>query len=115
MRATIGPVVGFCLMLFLLPASGQAPPQQPGQSTQPPAPSAPTPEAPALPLTTQVKKTVVYLRADCLHDFTDDVRSLGRDRLAAMPLPQEISVVEKASGHNFEDESGAGEHVEALS
>jgi hypothetical protein len=42
-----------------------------------------------------VKKTVVYLREDCLHDFADDVSSWSRDRLAAMPLPQEISVVQK--------------------
>jgi len=42
-----------------------------------------------------IKKTVVYLRADCLHDFTDDVSSLSKDRLAVIPLPQEISVVQK--------------------
>ena len=95
MRAAFGVAVPFLLTVFLLPAPGQAPPQQPGPSAQPPASPAPTPAAPVLPLTTQVKKTVVYLRADCLHDFTDDVSSWSKERLTAMPLPQEISVVQK--------------------
>jgi hypothetical protein len=95
MRATFRVAVPFLLSVVLLPALGKAPPQQPGQSAQPPAPPGPTPAAPVLPLTTQVKKTVVYLRADCLHDFTDDVNSLSKDQLAAMPLPQELSVVQK--------------------
>ena len=78
MRATFGVTIPFLLMVFLLPAPAQAPPQAPGQSAKPAVPPVPTQAAPALPLTTQVKKMVVYLRADCLHDFTDDVSSLSR-------------------------------------
>jgi hypothetical protein len=98
MRARFGVAVLFMLTVFLLPALGQAPPQQQGPSAKPPASPGSAPAAPAAPvppLTTQVKKTVVYLRSDCLHNFTDDLSSLNRDRLAAMPLPQEISVVQK--------------------
>jgi hypothetical protein len=72
----------------LLPMLGQAPAKQP----EPVAPSNPT-ATPAL--STQVKKTVVYLRADCLHDFTAEVSSISKEQLARLPLPQEVSTVQQ--------------------
>lgn len=44
---------------------------------------------PALPVTTQIKKTVVFLEADCLHDFGPDLAQLTPEALAKMS-PQEI-------------------------
>jgi hypothetical protein len=95
MRAPFGVALPFLFVVLVSLSQGQAPPQQPGPSAQPPASPTPAPVVSALPLPTQLKKTVVYLRTDCLHDFTGEVGSLNKDRLAAMPLPQETSVVQK--------------------
>src|SRR5205807_285019 len=45
---------------------------------------------PALPVTTQMKKSVVFLQADCLHDFEPYIAQLTPDALAKMSA-QEIT------------------------
>jgi hypothetical protein len=47
--------------------------------------------SPAIPITTQIKKTVVFLQADCLHDFGPDIAQLTPDALAKIP-PQQVIV-----------------------
>jgi hypothetical protein len=48
--------------------------------------------APALPIPTQVKKTVVFLRTDCLHDFGADLSRLTDDALQGMPQQQAVAL-----------------------
>jgi hypothetical protein len=88
MQAVVKISVVLFIAVFTLPMLGQAPAKQP----EPVAPSNPT-VTPAL--STQVKKTVVYLRADCLHDFTAEASSIGKEQLAHLPLPQEVSTVQQ--------------------
>lgn len=38
-----------------------------------------------LPITTQIKKTIVFLESDCIHDFAIDANNLPIDRLVQMP------------------------------
>jgi hypothetical protein len=75
------------IVVSLFPAMGQSPAVPPQQA--PPSP------APVAALSTQVKKTVVYLRADCLHDYSIDAGSLGKEQLAHMPLQQETLIVRR--------------------
>ena len=87
MRMPLRIGVHILIMAYLLPMAGQtsgSPPQQ--------APSSPTP-GPAL--STLVRKTVVYLRVDCLSDYSTLASSLGKEQFAHMPLPQEESDVQQ--------------------
>jgi hypothetical protein len=52
----------------------------------------PAPPSPVTPFTTQIKKTVVFLRTDCLHDFAPDLAQLTPDALAKVPPPQLIVI-----------------------
>jgi hypothetical protein len=52
----------------------------------PPSPS-PTP-----PPTTQMKRTVIFLQADCLHDFGPDIAQLTPDMLAKLAPQQVIGI-----------------------
>ncbi len=54
----------------------------------------PAKPSPALPITTQIKKTVVFLQADCLHDFGPDIAQLTPDALAKLP-PQQVIVIKQ--------------------
>jgi trypsin-like peptidase len=89
MRTPIRISLPILITAFFLPMSGQTPATQPQQPPSSPAP------APSAALSTQVKKTVVYLQADCLHDFSAEASSLGKEQLAHMPLPQETSIVQR--------------------
>jgi hypothetical protein len=62
---------------------------QAGTNTNNPAQPSPT-----LPFTTQVKKAVVFLQTDCLHDFAPDLAQLTPDALAKVP-PQQLIVIRR--------------------
>src|SRR5436305_10739511 len=49
--------------------------------------------APPLPMTAQLKKTIVFLEADCTHDFHNDALNLTAANLAQMPSVQQFSVL----------------------
>ena len=55
----------------------------------------PTVQPPQVPLTLQIRKTIVFLRTDCLHDFHGDPGALTKQQLLQMPLPQEIAVAQQ--------------------
>jgi hypothetical protein len=57
-------------------------------------PNNPAKPSTELPFTTQLKKTVVFLEADCLHDFAPDLAQLTPDALAKMS-PQQIIVIKQ--------------------
>jgi hypothetical protein len=80
--------IALLFVVILSQASGQTP-SQPSQQPAQPSP------APAAALSTQVKKTVVYLRADCLHDYSAEATSFSKEKLANMPLPQETLIVQQ--------------------
>jgi hypothetical protein len=50
---------------------------------------------PTLPATLQLKKTIVFLRTDCLHDFSVEAGAITKERLMQMPLQQEVNVVQQ--------------------
>jgi hypothetical protein len=52
----------------------------------------PATPSPALPLSTQLKKTVVFLKADCLHDLGRDVAQLTPDALVQLPAQQVVVI-----------------------
>jgi hypothetical protein len=54
--------------------------------------SQPTVQPPALPITTQAKKTIAFLRTDCLHDYRTEVASLTKEKLEQMPIEQETGI-----------------------
>src|ERR1700733_8395697 len=45
-------------------------------------------QAPILPLPTQIKKAVVFLQVNCLHDFQPDVEKLTIEALGNLPAVQ---------------------------
>jgi len=64
------------------------PAQVPSGTAQPVA------QAPPPPVTILIKKTIVFLETDCLHDFEKDSASLTREALLQMPpIQQQNSVV----------------------
>jgi hypothetical protein len=52
----------------------------------------PSAQPTTLPLTTQIKKTVVFLEADCLHDFGPDIAQLTPEALAKLS-PQQVTAL----------------------
>ncbi|HXM65884.1 MAG TPA: hypothetical protein VN911_04065 [Candidatus Acidoferrum sp.] len=58
----------------------------------------PSPPPPALPATTQIKKTVVFLEADCLHDFGPDIAQLTPEALARMSPQQATAMRQQLAG-----------------
>lgn len=56
--------------------------------------SSPATPSPTLPITTEIKNTVVFLEADCLHDFGLDVAQLTPDALSKIP-PQQVAVIKQ--------------------
>jgi hypothetical protein len=56
-----------------------------------------TAAAPTLPVTTQIKKTVVFLEADCLHDFGPEIAQLTPDAMAKI-LPPEMAARKQQYG-----------------
>ena len=50
--------------------------------------------SPAIPITTQIKRAVVFLQTDCLHDFGPDVAQLTPDALSKVP-PQQLIVIRR--------------------
>jgi hypothetical protein len=55
-------------------------------------PNAKPAEQSKVPLPTQIKQTVVFLRTVCLHDFAAESDSLTKEKLMQMPLKQEALV-----------------------
>lgn len=53
----------------------------------------PQPVQPQLPITTQIKKTIVFLESDCLHDFHMDAANLTRDKILALPINQQEGIL----------------------
>jgi hypothetical protein len=80
--------VTLCFVLIALSARTSAA-QTPAGSP----PAVPTPTA--LPLTAQIKKTVVFLDTSCLHDYTGDVASLTKQWLLQMPVEQQLSITKQ--------------------
>ena len=54
----------------------------------------PAKPSPAVPITTQIKKTVVFLQADCLHDFGPEIAQLTPDVLAKL-TPQQVTAMKE--------------------
>jgi hypothetical protein len=48
-------------------------------------------QPPALPITTQIKKTVVFLESECLHDFRPDLAQITTEALAKMSPGQVLA------------------------
>jgi len=46
-----------------------------------------------LPVTTLIKKTIVFLESDCQHDFKQDAISLTSDKVRQMPLAQQAKIL----------------------
>jgi hypothetical protein len=46
-----------------------------------------------LPITTQIKKTVVFLETDCLHDFSPDASKITPEQLQAMTQQQRAALL----------------------
>ena len=61
------------------------------------SPAAPAPEAPPPPLTALLKKTVVFLRTICLHDFGTDIDKVNLQPLQQMPQQQRLEVLQQLS------------------
>ena len=80
-------------LLFLLISIGSSCllPQVPSGTAQPVA------QAPQPPVTILIKKTIVFLETDCLHDFEKDSASLTRETLLHMPLIQQQEWVVRLS------------------
>jgi hypothetical protein len=86
-------VVGVASASFSLSQSPTASPSAPAQATTPPPPP---------PLTIQIKKTIVFLETDCLHNFGPDAQNLPMNAVLQMPperqgqlLNQLISITDK--------------------
>jgi hypothetical protein len=50
--------------------------------------------APILPLTSQIKKTVVFLSTLCLHDFTSEIGAL-KQQVSQMPVQQQLAALQQ--------------------
>jgi hypothetical protein len=50
-------------------------------------------QPPNLPITTQIKKTIVFLESDCLHNFSNDLPNLSREKLLQLPPPQQQAIL----------------------
>ncbi len=71
-----------CLCTFAQNPAGVPPPPQS------PASANPATAAPALPMTTQLKKAVVFLQTTCLHDFQPEAEKLTPKALADLSPTQ---------------------------
>ncbi len=63
-------------------------------AAQTPTAPATTVTEPALPIPTQIKKTVVFLNTSCLHNFTAEVGTL-KQQLQQMPIQQQLAALQK--------------------
>jgi hypothetical protein len=50
-------------------------------------------QPPPLPITTQIKKTIVFLESDCQHDFNKDAVNLTRDKVLQMTPTQQGAIL----------------------
>jgi hypothetical protein len=55
-------------------------------------PNPPPPASPALPLTMQIKKTVVFLDTSCLHEFESEISKITKEQLLQMPPQQQLQI-----------------------
>jgi hypothetical protein len=53
----------------------------------------PAVQPPSLPVTTQIKKTIVFLESDCLHNVSKELPSLSKDKVIQMPLAQQQAIL----------------------
>src|SRR5947209_4517536 len=60
-----------------------------------PTNTAPTAQTPPLPITSQIKKTIVFLDVSCVHDFASDVASITGPRLLQLPKAQRLGTVQR--------------------
>jgi hypothetical protein len=90
----------FCdLVLTVTTCRAQTPPQVAPPSPPPQAaPPAPAPAPPSLPVTVQIKKTIVFLETDCLHDFGPDIQSLPREAALQLPAERQLQVLTQLIG-----------------
>lgn len=56
-------------------------------------PTQPAVQQPQLPITTQIKKTIVFLESDCFHDFDRDAASLTPDKVMQMQPAQQQAIL----------------------
>ena len=70
--------------------SGTIPEPPPQVSGGPPKQAV---QPPPLPITTQIKKTIVFLESDCQHDFNKDAVNLTRDKVLQMPPAQQVMIL----------------------
>jgi hypothetical protein len=87
----------FCSTLVSAQLSSAAPATPASQQTA----GAPGPQEkvqPELPVTTQLKKTIVFLESDCLHDFSKDAANLTRDRIAQMQNAEQVAILNQLTG-----------------
>lgn len=50
-------------------------------------------QPPPLPITTQIKKTIVFLESDCVHDFNQDALNLTREKVLLMQPTQQAAIL----------------------
>jgi hypothetical protein len=54
--------------------------------------SKPVAQPQPLPLTTQIKKTIVFLESDCIHDFGPQLSNLAKEKVAQLPAQQQATI-----------------------
>jgi len=88
----------FALVLAVATCQVQTPAQGTPPSQTAPIASVPVPAPPPLPVTVVIKKTIVFLETDCLHDFGQDIQGLPREAALQFPVQRQSQVLAQLIG-----------------
>lgn len=86
------------LVLAVTTCRAQTFPQGVPPSPPPQAATPAQPAPPSLPITVQIKKTIVFLETDCLHDFGPDIQGLPREAALQLPAERRFQVLAQLIG-----------------